>query len=113
MCALALILKFGPDGMRDQRRAVELFKGAAEAGNSMATVQLADSIERGLGTEADESLARQWYFRAAQLNDEFAAAAHAAIASLYREGRVGLVVDPQKAEEWSTSSSKLLRDFRA
>lgn len=108
LCASALILKFGPDDLRDQPQAFDLFKRAAELGNCMAALQAADSLERGLGVKRDELLARDWYFRAAQISDESTAAAHAAIASLYRDGRLGLPVDPAKAEEWAESSRKLL-----
>ena len=107
-CALGLIYKFGPDGLRDQSQALKLFEQAASAGSCMAALQLADSLERGLGSEPSESVARDWYFRAAEFSDESTAAAHAAIATLYREGRLGLGIDPIKAEEWASSSQKFL-----
>ena len=107
-CALGLIHKFGPDDLRDQSQALKFFEQAANAGSCMAALQLADSLERGLGSGPSESAARDWYFRAAQLSDESTAAAHAAIATLYREGRLGLGIDLIKAEEWASSSRKLL-----
>ena len=109
LCALALILKFGPDDLRDQPQAFDLFTRAAGLGNCMAALQAADSLERGLGVERDEAAARDWYFRAAEISDESTAAAHAAVASLYRDGRLGVSVDSSKAEQWAESSRNLLR----
>jgi TPR repeat protein len=107
-CALGLIYKFGPDHVRNQSDALKFLERAAAGGSSMAALQFADSLERGLGTSPNESAARDWYFRAAQLSDESSAATHAAIATLYREGRLGLGVDPVKADEWAASSQRLL-----
>lgn len=109
ICALGLIRKFGPPGIRDYSQALTFFEQAAKAGSSMAALELADSLERGLGAKPQASEARMWYFRAAEFSDEATPAAHAAIATLYREGRLGLARDPIKAEEWTASSERLLK----
>lgn len=111
LCALGLILKFGPDEIRDQREAFDLFMQAAKAGSCMAALQIADSLEHGVGIGRDEHSAKEWYFRAVDISDESSAAAHAAMASLYREGRLGVPIDMTKAEEWAKSSRSLLRDL--
>jgi TPR repeat protein len=107
-CAVALILKFGSEELQDHSEAAKLFQQAAESGSSMGALQLADCLERGFGVPVDKAAARKWYFRAAELKDESTGAAHAAIATLYRMGRLDLPVDGQKAEEWAKSS----RDIR-
>jgi len=109
ICAVALILKFAPEGIRNYAEAAKLFRRAAEAGNCMAALQLADCLERGFGVAVDRVAAREWYLRAADLKDESTAAAHAAIAALYRTGRLDFPVDARKADEWTKSSQQLLQ----
>jgi TPR repeat protein len=112
ICALALIYKFGPDEFRDQSKAIGLLDVAARAGSSLAALELADSFERGLGTAPDADAARGWYFRAAELSDESTAAAHAALATIYRTGRLGVPRDEEKAERWYTSSQDFLKKIQ-
>ena len=57
---------------RDEARALQWYRQAAQAGDVGAQYLLASMYETGLGTEADLRLARYWYDVAARQGDEAA-----------------------------------------
>lgn len=78
--------------------AVEMYMRAAVGGHAQARRVLANAYERGtLGREASQAEALRWLTLAADSGD---INAMQRMVSLYRDGGLGVVPDPVRAEEW-------------
>lgn len=78
--------------------AVEMFMRAAVGGHAQARGVLANAYERGtLGRDVSEAEALRWLTLAADGGD---INAMQRMVSLYRDGGLGIVPDPARAEDW-------------
>jgi len=80
--------------------AIEMYMRAAVGGHAQARRVLANAYEHGaFGRKVDEAEALRWLRLAADSGD---ADAMLRIASLYRDGGLGVIPSPALAEQWQT-----------
>ena len=91
---------------RDDRRAVALFRRAADAGDSRGQVHLAWMYLQGRGIDQDPAATVAWYRRAAERG---AVDAQLNLAWHYQTG-VGVTADPEIATAWLRRASGALGD---
>ncbi len=98
------------EGVRqDDKRAVELFEKAAEAGDVESTFNLGKMYEYGMSVAQDDARAAGWYRRAAELGDP-AAQYNASI--MYYKGQ-GVPLDRIEAAKWWTLAMMSSGEFAA
>ena len=85
---------------RDQATALRLIENSAHAGYATAQGALANMYEHGVTVKKDESLAVEWWIRAAANGDWIA---QSRLERAYTLGELGLPVDAQQAERWRES----------
>ena len=67
---LASFYRFGTGIAKDEQKAFELYKKAAEQGHVDACYKLAVCYEVGIGTVKDKMKAAEWYNKAAEKGDK-------------------------------------------
>jgi len=88
---------------RDYKRAVELYKQAADNGFSEAQSRLALLYEKGWGVDKDEAKAFSYYLKAAEQGEP---ASQNNVGLYYIEGKGGVQRDPKKAIYWYTKAAE-------
>jgi TPR repeat protein len=81
----------------DYKTAVQMWEPLAKQGNPLAQFNMALLYHSGLGVEQDESMAVNWYHKAAD-NGYYMAQEYLAVG--YQEGWFGLPKDQKKAKYW-------------
>jgi TPR repeat protein len=81
----------------DEATGVRLTENSAHAGYTQAQAALANWYEHGVYVKKDESLAVEWWIRAAANGDRLA---QSRLERAYTLGEIGLPVDPQEAQRW-------------
>lgn len=101
--ALGYCYEFGVVVEKDNLKALELYKKAAEAGLLKGIMNVASSYGRGMsGVPKDEEQSFAWYLKAAEMGD---AEAQYLLGQRYRLG-VGVEQDMQKSVEWYEKSAE-------
>lgn len=88
---------------KDYKKAVELYKQAADNGFSEAEFRLALLYEKGWGVEKDEAKAFAYYLKAAEQGDP---SSQNNVGLYYNEGKGGVQRDPKKAIYWYTKAAE-------
>lgn len=93
---VGLLFDLGRGVAKDERRAAEWYRRAAEQGHRVAQLTLGTSYDNGIGVSKDERLAYAWLRRAAeQGSDE----AQARVAAMLGAGR-GVTKNERQAAAW-------------
>ena len=106
---LGLMLRNGTDAPRDSAAAVRWLHTAAQGGVPAAMFVYANMLLEGEGTPADPAAARRWLERAAER--EYPAAMQQVAMGL-RDGSMGFIVDPERADILMKESAHALRHTR-
>ncbi len=89
---------------KDETKALEWYKLAAEAGNSRAQYKVGAAYAHGVGgLEKNETEAGKWFMKAAEQGSRKAAQA---VAKGYKKGMYGLPKDKKKAKFWLKKAEK-------
>jgi hypothetical protein len=98
---LAFLYSGGLGGVqRDEATALRLVQNSANRGYALAQGALANMYEHGVNVRKDESLAVEWWIRAATNGDWIA---QSRLERAYTLGEIGLPVDAQEAKRWRES----------
>lgn len=95
------------DQAEENTEAYKLYRAAAESGNAAAQSGLAGMYAKGEGTEQDFAAAVKWFTRAARQGHTRAISV---LAAAYREGQLGLAIDPDRAAYWQQALTEARRD---
>ncbi|HSV28774.1 MAG TPA: tetratricopeptide repeat protein, partial [Candidatus Omnitrophota bacterium] len=93
---LAVMHDRGANGRRDPKAAAQLYRRAAEQGDSRAQYDLAQMYLAGEGVPRDEAEALKWFLASARRGS---ALARYNLGICYAKGR-GCVADPVEAHAW-------------